>query len=128
MAISTNDADLLSGLLRDQEDLKVYVESHGKQLDDILSYNVIGEIKGSGLPDEVISVGGHLDSWDVGEGAHDDGSGCMQPGAAPNGTAGATARRGRAHHEHRRDRLVRAWRLPDRGGRHGAGRDADRAR
>ena len=42
------------------------------------SYNVIGEIKGSTHPDEIILVGGHLDSWDVGEGAHDDGAGCVQ--------------------------------------------------
>lgn len=42
------------------------------------SYNVIGEIKGSEKPEEIIVVGGHLDSWDVGEGAHDDGAGCVQ--------------------------------------------------
>ena len=41
------------------------------------SYNVIGEIKGSTHPDEIILVGGHLDSWDVGQGAHDDGAGCV---------------------------------------------------
>lgn len=78
LAITTNDADKLSGLLRDQDDLKVYLESYGEQLEDVLSYNVIGEIKGSEKPDEIIAVGGHLDSWDVGEGAHDDGGGCMQ--------------------------------------------------
>ena len=77
-AISTNDADLLDGLLKEQKDLKLYVESHGKQLPDVLSYNVIGEIRGTEKPDEIISVGGHLDSWDVGEGAHDDGGGCIQ--------------------------------------------------
>ncbi len=44
----------------------------------VLSYNVIGEIRGAERPDEIIAVGGHLDSWDVGEGAHDDGAGCMQ--------------------------------------------------
>lgn len=43
-----------------------------------MSYNVIGEIKGSQYPDEVVLAGGHLDSWDVGEGAHDDGAGCVQ--------------------------------------------------
>jgi Zn-dependent M28 family amino/carboxypeptidase len=43
-----------------------------------MSFNVIGEIKGSEYPDEVILAGGHLDSWDVGEGAHDDGAGCVQ--------------------------------------------------
>jgi len=42
------------------------------------SYNVIGEIKGSENPERIITVGGHLDSWDVGEGAHDDGAGCVQ--------------------------------------------------
>jgi Predicted aminopeptidases len=39
---------------------------------------VIGEIRGTEFPDEIITIGGHLDSWDVGEGAHDDGSGCVQ--------------------------------------------------
>ncbi len=42
------------------------------------SYNVIGEIKGSEQPERIITIGGHLDSWDVGEGAHDDGAGCVQ--------------------------------------------------
>ena len=46
--------------------------------DSVLSHNVIGEIKGKEFPDEIILIGGHLDSWDVGEGAHDDGSGCVQ--------------------------------------------------
>jgi hypothetical protein len=47
-------------------------------LPDIVSHNVIGEIRGSELPDEIITVGGHLDSWDLAEGAHDDGAGCVQ--------------------------------------------------
>ncbi len=42
------------------------------------SYNVIGEIRGAVHPGEIILVGGHLDSWDIGEGAHDDGAGCVQ--------------------------------------------------
>ena len=49
-----------------------------KQYDDVLSYNVIGEITGTEFPDEIITVGGHLDSWDIGDGAHDDGAGCVQ--------------------------------------------------
>lgn len=77
VAISTNDADKLSSILKEQS-LKVYIETHCQQLPDVLSYNVIGELRGSEFPDEIIAVGGHLDSWDVGEGAHDDGSGCMQ--------------------------------------------------
>jgi hypothetical protein len=77
VAISTNDADRLSRILTEQK-LNVYIETHCQQLPDVLSYNVIGELRGSEFPDEIIAVGGHLDSWDVGEGAHDDGSGCMQ--------------------------------------------------
>lgn len=78
LAISTKDAELLSALLAEQADLKLYLESHGEMKPDKLSYNVIGEIRGSEKPEEIISVGGHLDSWDVGEGAHDDGAGCIQ--------------------------------------------------
>lgn len=78
IAISTQAAELLSKLLSDQPNLKLYLESHGQMLEDKLSYNVIGEIRGSEIPEEIIAVGGHLDSWDVGEGAHDDGGGCMQ--------------------------------------------------
>lgn len=78
LAISTLDAELLSTLLSEQPGLKLYLESHGQMLVDKLSYNVIGEIRGSEKPEEIIAVGGHLDSWDVGEGAHDDGAGCMQ--------------------------------------------------
>lgn len=77
VAISTNDANRLSELLAGQKDLKVYLETHCEMQQDVLSYNVIGEITGSENPDEIIVVGGHLDSWDVGEGAHDDGGGCM---------------------------------------------------
>ena len=47
-------------------------------LPDVQAYNVIGEIKGSALPNEIITVGGHLDSWDLAEGANDDGSGVVQ--------------------------------------------------
>ncbi|GAB5524577.1 MAG: M28 family peptidase [Roseivirga sp.] len=78
VAISTNDADLLSGLLKDDADLEFYFETHAQMLPDVLSYNVVGEIKGSEFPDEIIVVGGHLDSWDLAEGAHDDGAGCVQ--------------------------------------------------
>ena len=47
-------------------------------LPPVESYNVIGQINGSERPDEIILVGGHLDSWDLGHGAHDDGTGCVQ--------------------------------------------------
>ena len=59
-------------------DLKFYFKQNCKQLADVLSYNVIGEITGTEFPDEYIVVGGHLDSWDLADGSHDDGAGCMQ--------------------------------------------------
>jgi len=59
-------------------DLKFYFETYCETLPDAPSFNVIGELKGSEFPDEFIVVGGHLDSWDLGQGAHDDGSGCVQ--------------------------------------------------
>ncbi|UII28651.1 M28 family peptidase [Fulvivirga maritima] len=78
VAISTNSADLLSKAVADDASLKLYVETHCKTLPDVLSYNVIGEMYGSGNTDEYIVVGGHLDSWDLGDGSHDDGAGCVQ--------------------------------------------------
>ncbi|MCJ8165306.1 M20/M25/M40 family metallo-hydrolase [Pontibacter sp. E15-1] len=77
-AISTNDAERLSSLLKEDPNLKFYMRMTSEMLPDVLSYNVIGELKGTEKPDEIIAVGGHLDSWDLGEGAHDDGTGCMQ--------------------------------------------------
>ena len=76
MAISTNDAELLSKML-ETESVKVEMVSFCETLPDKESYNVIGEIKGSEFPEQIILVGGHLDSWDVGGGAHDDGAGCV---------------------------------------------------
>jgi len=78
VAISTMDAELLSNLLVDDADLSFYFETYGEMKEDKLSYNVIGEIKGSEFPDEYVIVGGHLDSWDLAQGAHDDGTGCVQ--------------------------------------------------
>lgn len=77
VAISTNDAEMLSSLLQ-QGAVSVFMQTNCQMLEDKLSYNVIGEIKGSEYPDEILLVGGHLDSWDVGQGAHDDGTGCVQ--------------------------------------------------
>jgi hypothetical protein len=78
VAISTNDAEKLSGLLKEEGNAKVSMRLHCSTLPDVLSYNVIGEIRGNEKPKDVVLVGGHLDSWDVGEGAHDDGAGCVQ--------------------------------------------------
>jgi Zn-dependent M28 family amino/carboxypeptidase len=76
VAISTNDAELLSKALK-RGPAEVFIRTTCYMLEDVLSYNVIGEIKGSVSPDTIILIGGHLDSWDVGEGAQDDGAGCV---------------------------------------------------
>lgn len=76
MSISTNDANMLSEFVQEMT-VKVSIKSNAKIMGERTSHSVIGEIKGSTYPDEIILVGGHLDSWDVGEGAHDDGTGCV---------------------------------------------------
>lgn len=77
-AISTNGAQLLSSMLALNNDLKFYLKLDCKNFPDVPSHNVIGEIKGSEFPEEIIVVGGHLDSWDLGDGSHDDGAGIVQ--------------------------------------------------
>lgn len=79
-AVSTKDADALSQLLKIKSAgvVKLYFRTTCQILPDELSYNVIGELKGSEKSNEVIVVGGHLDAWDNGDGAHDDGAGCVQ--------------------------------------------------
>jgi carboxypeptidase Q len=77
VAISTNDANKLSDALK-KGSVKVYINTNCRSEGLRSAPTVIGEIKGSEFPDEIIVVGGHLDSWDVGQGAHDDGAGCVQ--------------------------------------------------
>jgi len=77
-AISTNGADLLSSMLSLNKDIKFYFRQNSKNFPDQLSHNVIAEIKGNKYPDEIIVIGGHLDSWDLGDGSHDDGAGIVQ--------------------------------------------------
>ena len=77
-AISTNAAELLSKMLKQNSALKFYLKQSCQTLEDVLSYNVIGEIKGSVTPEKIMVVGGHLDSWDLGDGSHDDGAGVVQ--------------------------------------------------
>lgn len=76
-AIGLDDANWLSNQLQ-KGAVSVSLHTHGKMLPDTIGHNVIGEIKGSELADEYITVGGHLDSWDLAEGAHDDGTGIVQ--------------------------------------------------
>ena len=77
-AVSTNDAQYLSGMLKIQGDLDLYFKMSCEIHEDVQSYNVIGEITGSKYPKEIMIVGGHLDSWDLGDGSHDDGAGVVQ--------------------------------------------------
>ena len=77
-AISTNGAELLSKSLKDKPNTQFYLKQSCQTFDDVLSYNVVGEITGSEHPERIMVVGGHLDSWDLGDGSHDDGAGCVQ--------------------------------------------------
>ncbi|MEX0272832.1 MAG: M28 family peptidase, partial [Flavobacteriaceae bacterium] len=77
-AISTNGAEFLSTTLKLNPDTQFYFKQNCRQFEDVESYNVIGEIRGSTYPNEIMVVGGHLDSWDLGDGSHDDGAGCVQ--------------------------------------------------
>lgn len=77
VAVGLRHADGLAEYLKNN---KVYmtIKTNGKFLPDTIGHNIIGELKGTEFPDEIITVGGHLDSWDNCEGAHDDGAGCVQ--------------------------------------------------
>ncbi len=78
LGISTNDADKLSAWLTQDPTLKLYLRTTCKELTEVRNYNIIAEIRGSERPQEIIAFGGHIDSWDIEEGAHDDGVGVMQ--------------------------------------------------
>lgn len=77
-ALSTRSADLLSSQLKTNPDTRVRLTLDCRNEAPVTSWNVIGEIRGTEFPDEIILTGGHLDSWDLGTGAHDDGAGCVQ--------------------------------------------------
>lgn len=78
IAISYKAADILADALTKDNGLQLYIETHCEKLPDVLSYNVIGQLNGSQNPKAFIITGGHLDSWDNGQGAHDDGAGVVQ--------------------------------------------------
>jgi len=77
-AISTRGANVLSSTLKLLPTLQFYFKQSCEVYSDVLSHNVIGEITGSKYPNKYMVVGGHLDSWDLGDGSHDDGAGCVQ--------------------------------------------------
>ena len=75
-ALSTKDADLLSEAVKNGK-AELVLEMDCRNFPDAVSYNVISEMRGTEFPNEIITFGGHLDSWDAGEGAHDDGAGVI---------------------------------------------------
>ncbi len=76
-AVATSVADMLVWLVSNDPQLKISMDLQCKTLADRMSANVIAQTTGEKSPNEIISFGGHFDSWDEGEGAHDDGAGCM---------------------------------------------------
>jgi carboxypeptidase Q len=76
-AVTIEDALLIQRLVDAGNPVTAHLEMEAHTLPDADSANVIGEIPGRERPDEVVVIGGHLDSWDVGAGAQDDGSGCI---------------------------------------------------
>ena len=77
VAISTNDAEYLDKQLMNGK-VHASFTTYCKNLPDVPNYNVVGELRGSTNAEEIITVGGHLDSWDLAEGANDDGAGAIQ--------------------------------------------------
>jgi carboxypeptidase Q len=75
-ALAIPDADLLHRLVAQGKPVRLKLKLGGKTLPDADDSNVIGEVVGSSLPDEIVLLGAHLDSWDLGQGALDDGAGC----------------------------------------------------
>jgi Zn-dependent M28 family amino/carboxypeptidase len=79
VTISTKDAEALSNnLKKDYQAADFFIRTNCVMLPDTIGHNVIGEIKGTEFPGEIITIGGHLDSWDPAEGASDDGTGMVQ--------------------------------------------------
>jgi carboxypeptidase Q len=76
-AISVLGAEQIAAAVEDGKRVRLRIEMSCETLPDVESANVVGELRGRDLPDEIVVIGGHLDSWDVGHGAHDDGAGCV---------------------------------------------------
>jgi len=76
-AISTNAAARIAALVDAGRTVKVHFAQNPRSFPDVPTFNVVGELVGREKPEQVVVVGGHLDAWDVGQGAHDDGAGCV---------------------------------------------------
>lgn len=77
-AVGLRDVEKLDTLFDNNMVLTAALFTYGKMLPDTIGHNIVGELTGTEFPNEVITVGGHLDSWDVNEGATDDGTGIVQ--------------------------------------------------
>ncbi|MCY2961106.1 MAG: M28 family peptidase [Planctomycetota bacterium] len=77
-ALSTLAADRLAGRIAAGAPVRLRLELACRTLPDVDSFNVVGEVLGREIPEQIVLLGGHLDAWDVGDGAHDDGAGCAQ--------------------------------------------------
>jgi len=76
-AITVEEAAWIRRMVESGQEVRVNLQMQAQMLPDADSANVVAEIKGRELPDEVVVLGGHIDSWDVGQGAHDDGGGIV---------------------------------------------------
>ncbi len=120
-ALSVEDAEMLDRMQGRGDRVRVKLVMNAEMLADAPSRNVVAELRGRELPDEVVVIGGHIDSWDVGQGAMDDGAGSVAAWEAVKllKTLGITPRR--------TIRVV-LWTNEENGGRGGAGyRDAHRS-
>ncbi|MGI8952653.1 MAG: M20/M25/M40 family metallo-hydrolase [Chitinophagaceae bacterium] len=77
-AVGLKDVEKIDSLLDEGKSINAQLFTHGKMLPDTIGHNIVGELKGTEFPNQIITVGGHLDSWDVNEGATDDGAGVVQ--------------------------------------------------
>ena len=77
-AVGLIDVQRIDSLMGDGKTLTTQIFTNAKMLPDTIGHNVVGELKGSEYPNQIITVGGHLDSWDINEGASDDGTGDIQ--------------------------------------------------
>jgi len=76
-AVTVEDAEWMRRLIANGHEVRIRLEMGAHTLPDAESFNLVAEIPGSEIPEEVVVMGGHYDSWDVGQGAHDDGAACM---------------------------------------------------
>src|SRR5690606_22704678 len=76
-AVSVEAAELLARLAARGEKVVVHLSMQARDEGQAPSANVVAELRGSTMPEEIVVIGGHIDSWDVGQGAHDDGAGCV---------------------------------------------------